>query len=518
MLAASALVMAACGARVPPYLESAGSTGNGDQGIEVGVGSTTTTVAGTDTNSSGSSGQKETVVGGSQGHYVGGSAGSSGSGGSGGSAGTGTTGSGGSGGGGTSTGSNPGQGVTATGFNFNPANEAAYCTGTSGNTASAPGVTPTTISLGNVSGITGAVSDSFSYGYQAVTALFDAINRYGGICGRQLKLDVQDDQQSSSTNASDIQYLIPNVFAFVGSLSDADNGGVPAMEAAGVPDIGPAINTNRSNSSVYWSATGGSVTVKNGQAYIYNTAINGMKQYGGLPSSIAILSYSIPISAQSGQEFQTLYQDAGVKICYTNTSISPASVAATMSGVVSTMQSKGCGGVFTTMDVDGNADMLNAMAADSWHPSMISTTYEGYTPDQISLAGESNSQNLQIGLDSVPLNDSNPAVQLYESQLATYEPGQSAAEFGLEAWADAQLFIYALIEAGRNPTRASLVKALSGVTNFSMDGAFGPYTPNTRSSAQCNVNVEVQGDGFVRQWPPSGLYCNGTLVDVGPAN
>jgi ABC-type branched-subunit amino acid transport system substrate-binding protein len=517
VLAIMSLVSAGCGARVAPYLGASaaapGSSSNGS-GSGPALGSTGSTGSSGKRSTSGAAGtsSRTVVVGATQGHTVGGASGRPGSGG-----GSSTGGGGGATGGG-STGQNPGQGVVASGFNFSPQAEASYCTGTQGNTASAPGVTPTSITVGNVSGLSGAVSDSFAPGSQAVVALFNSINRFGGICGRQLKVNIQDDQQSSSTNASDVQFLTPQVLAFVGSLSDADNGGVPAMVAAGVPDLGPAINTNRSNSPVYWSATGGSVTVRNGRALLYNTALNGAKQYGGLPKNIAVLSYSISISAQAGQEFAALYQKFGVPVCYTNYNISPAP-GATMGSVVSAMQQHGCDGVFTTMDVVGNAQMLDDMQADNYHPSNISTTYEGYTPQQISLAGQSAAQGLQVGLSSIPLEEtSNPGIALYTQEMATYQPGQPTTEFGLESWADAQLFVYALIKAGRNPTRASLVSAFQGVTNFTMEGAFGPYTPNSRTGPLCNVNVMVRGSGFVRQSPPTGLYCKGQLVDVGAAS
>jgi ABC-type branched-subunit amino acid transport system substrate-binding protein len=232
---------------------------------------------------------------------------------------------------------------------------------------------------------------------------------------------------------------------------------------------------------------------------------------------MAVLAYNIPISAQAGQEYANLFQQEGVKICYSNYAIPPAP-GTEMGSVVSAMQAANCGGVFTTMDVVGNADMLDDMAQDGYHPQLISTTYEGYTPDQISLAGQSQAQGLQVALSSLPLTDSNAAVQLYQSELATYEPGKAASEFGLEAWADAQMFIYAAIEAGHNPTRASLINAMSAITNWTTGGAFGAYTPHDRTGPTCVDQVEVQGNGFSRLWPASGLYCTGKLVDVGPAS
>jgi branched-chain amino acid transport system substrate-binding protein len=506
VVAAVALVSSACGARVSPYLGASTSAGGGSAsgGIQSAgpLGSPASTVPGAATPGAGA------LTRAAAGPISSGSAGSAAHS----SAGVPVAGSGARGG----AVATPVAALTPSTFSFDPQQQAAYCTGSAGNTASAPGVTATTITAGNVSGITGAVSDSFTPGSQAVQAVFDAIDRYGGICGRQLRLDVQDDQQSSTSNQADISSLIPQVLAFVGSLSDADNGGVPAMESAGVPDLGPAINVNRSNSSVYWSATGGSVTVRNGQAYVNNAWMRGLQQHGQLPKSMAVLSYNIPISAQAGQEYAAVFQKLGVSICYSNYSIPPAP-GTVMGSVVLSMQQRNCGGVFTTMDVVGNADMLQDMHQDGYSPQLVSTTYEGYTPDQIKLAGSSNAQGLDIGLSSVPLDAPVPGVQVYTQEMNTYQPGQPLTEFGLEAWADAELYVYALLKAGRNPTRQSLVSVLNGVTNWSSDGAFGPYTPHDRTSPPCVANVQYEGSAFTETWPSSGLFCSGTLVDVGPA-
>ena len=512
-VAAVALTTTACGARVSPYLGATtagagGGTGQQSSGASPGAAQSSSPVGGTQ---AGAPGASSTPAASGQSSGAAPVAGSSTQPGAVAAGGTGKA----------PTGQSPTAASGPTGiaalspanFSFNPQQQAAYCTGSSGNTASAPGVTASTITVGNVSGLTGAVSDSFTPGSQAVQALFNSINRFGGICGRQLKVQIEDDQQSSSSNNADVESLIPNVLAFVGSLSDADNGGVSAMTAAGVPDLGPAINVNRSNSPVYWSATGGSVTVKNGQAYLNNTWIKGLQQFNEMPKSMAVLSYNIPISAEAGQQYAAVLKSAGVSICYTNYSIPPAP-GTVMGSVVTSMQQNGCGGVFTTMDVVGNADMLQDMAADGFKPQLVSTTYEGYTPDQISLAGSQNAQNLDIGLSSVPLTSQVPGVQVYTAEMNTYEPGKPLTEFGLEAWADAELFVYALLKAGRNPTRASLIQALGAVQGWTSGDAFGAYTPSARTGPPCVSNVQYRGNNWVQTWPTSGLFCGGTLVPV----
>jgi branched-chain amino acid transport system substrate-binding protein len=402
-------------------------------------------------------------------------------------------------------------------FSFEPRAEAAACAGTAGNTASDTGVTPTQISIGNVSGLTGPLANSFNQGGEAVNALFAAVNAAGGICGRQLKLVEEDDQQNASTNAADTADLVGKVLAFAGSTSDADNGGVPAMAQANVPDFGFAINCNRSESPTYWSASGGSCYQPQGPGRgpyaIDDSALALAKQAGYFPTKLAFLSYSIAISAQAAQQFEYVYQHTfGATPCYTDFSISPAS--ASLESDVAQMQADGCNGVMTTLDVTGNAKLLQAMAQQSFTMPYTYTTFDGYAPAQITTAGQSAAQGLTVGVPFIPLSEPNATVQLYQQELASYEPGKQPSGFGFLSWESAQMLVYALIASGHNPTRASVTKAVDSLSNWNGGGALGPYTPSTHSLSSCQVDVTVKGGSFVRRAPSSGLFCGGQTVQA----
>ena len=407
------------------------------------------------------------------------------------------------------------QALTPTNFPFtSPAAQAGACPAAPGNGSSDTGISPTAVSVGNVSGLTGVLANNFEQGSEAVQALFSAINAAGGICGRQLKLQVEDDGQDSTKNSADIADLVPKVFAFVGSTSDADNGGVVEMANAKIPDFGQAINSNRGTAPTYWSAGGSTLYTANGHPEIYDAIVQGLKANGNFPKRIATLAFSVPISADAAKEYQYLFTHEGSTSCFTDYSISPAT--ASLDQDVLQMKNAGCDGVYTTMDVTGNAKLLQAMKRQGFAPHFAGTTFDGYTPAQVSVAGADAAQGFEVSLPFIPFSDNNAIVSTYVSQLKTYEPGKDPSSFGLLAWASAEMFVYALIKAGRNPTRATLIGALQAIDSWNTGGATAANVPRLRQpSGPCTVEAVVKGNDYVRKWPPSAYFCTGQLVPVG---
>ncbi len=417
IVAVACLTLAACGARVDPLLD------NGSGANAAGTNTNDTLAAG---NNSGTETTLANATNGNSGGVQGA----------------------------TATTAKPGPGgAPPGGFKYDAASEAAACTGTAGNTASDTGVTPTEIKLGNVSGLTGVITNSFNQASEGVQALFADINAHGGICGRKLTLITEDDGQDPGRNEADTRDLIPKVLAFVGSASDADNAGVQAMVDAKIPDVGFAINANRGQSPVFWSAAGSTLYTQNGKPYGWSTLTNGLKEYNEMPKRLAVISYSIPISQQAAQQFAYQFEQAGAQICFTDYSANPAS---------------------PSFDSD-----VISMKRQGFKP-VTSVTFEGYTPDQISVAGQDAAQGLHVTINWTPFNEPQPVKDLYLQQLKTYQPGKSPSSFGFVSWAAAQMFVQALIHGNRNPTRANLAAYFSTLENYDTGGSITPVTPRLR--------------------------------------
>jgi branched-chain amino acid transport system substrate-binding protein len=85
---------------------------------------------------------------------------------------------------------------------------------------SAPGVTSTSITLGTTQPLTGPAAPGYSKISAAMTAYFAYVNAQGGVNGRTIKLDVEDDGYNPTTTATKTRQLVlqDKVFAMVGAL------------------------------------------------------------------------------------------------------------------------------------------------------------------------------------------------------------------------------------------------------------------------------------------------------------
>ncbi len=103
--------------------------------------------------------------------------------------------------------------------------------------APSPGVTATSVTVGQVDDLTLPLPGLFKGAEDGTQAYFDYINSLGGVNGRMIKLDAADSLYSDGTVASDTTTQIKNDFALVGGFSLDDAAETPLVAAAKMPVV-----------------------------------------------------------------------------------------------------------------------------------------------------------------------------------------------------------------------------------------------------------------------------------------
>src|SRR5947209_9574168 len=211
-------------------------------------------------------------------------------------------------GGGPGAGAGGGSGATAAGVPAGGVGVAAPAGGNGG--ATDVGITPTSVTIGNVSDLGGPVPGLFQGGPYGTQAYVDYVNSQGGIYGRKLQLKTVDDQLDCSQNEAAYQNLVNQVFAFVGSWSLDDYCGAQVLAAHPVPAIQQAL-------SVQFQKLPGSYSIDP-----YNAgAITGYFEYfkAKFPDAIGSVGTIVgnqPAAVQSWKYFKATMESLGYKVQY----------------------------------------------------------------------------------------------------------------------------------------------------------------------------------------------------------
>src|SRR3984957_15458274 len=116
----------------------------------------------------------------------------------------------------------------------------AVATGVSPASASAPGVTSKSITIGLITSLTGEAAPEYTGIVPSAQARIDLQNAEGGVDGRKIHLVIEDDATNPNTNATDSQILLSKGVFGVIDESPLVFGGYKVLQQAGVPVTGGA--------------------------------------------------------------------------------------------------------------------------------------------------------------------------------------------------------------------------------------------------------------------------------------
>jgi ABC-type branched-subunit amino acid transport system substrate-binding protein len=367
------------------------------------------------------------------------------------------------------------------------------------------GVTATDITIGNVSTLTGPVPGLFRGAQLGTQAFVEYQNSLGGVHGRRLKLAVADDRLDSGQNRAQHQALVGKVFAFVGSFSVNDDGGVSVLQSTGAPDIGVPLSFTRkalpNNISPNPLPPGASSGPFNWYKKANADAIGHVAGFYGNVQSARDGYRGIKHAAES----------VGFKFDYER---ELQATEANYTADVIQMKNKGIKTLMMTIDVGNMARMAKAIQQQNFKLDLPIYGGNAYDPKFLSLAGTAaegamiySTTALYAGEDRATV----PEVDLFLKWLAKVAPGATPDLFTVYGWISGRLFVQALTAAGPQAKRATLLDALRKIDAFDSNGLIAPVGPGTKRPATCFLMMKVQGGKFVRTEPAGkGFSCENT--------
>ncbi|HUA94301.1 MAG TPA: ABC transporter substrate-binding protein [Acidimicrobiales bacterium] len=380
--------------------------------------------------------------------------------------------------------------------------------GATSNSASAPGVTATTVTVGQVDDLTAPLPGLFKSAEDGTQAYFNYINSQGGVNGRKIELNAQDSAFNSAQVTSETQNMAKNDFALVGGFSLLDQAQVPVINQTGVPDVAYPLSIQLSNNPhVYSPSPATSNAWPEGALKWFKSKYPQAVKHVGI-----LYGTDTPTEIAIQNNVNATLKALGYDITYTH------GITATTTSFlpdVLKMKSEGVQMLYESQLPTQQAATL-AKELQQENLKVINVEIAAYAANLPQLAGSAGQgmyfaepYSLYQGEDA----STTPSVATFDKWVKKVDPGVFSSTEPVSAlygWTAAQLFTQALKAAGQNPTRASLTAALNNVTNFSANDLIAPGNPAKNIPPSCWLLAQLNNGKIQRisPSPKSGYTCN----------
>jgi ABC-type branched-subunit amino acid transport system substrate-binding protein len=371
-------------------------------------------------------------------------------------------------------------------------------------------VGPKCVTVGNISTVGGVVPGLFEGAQVGTDAYLSSVNAAGGVNGRMIRLNNQDDAFNGTNNRAETENLISNVDAFVGSFSLADASGGSVIQQ----------HPNVANISVSLS----SLTSELPNTYSVAPAIGGWqlgpllwfkKQYPAAVKHVGILEVDEAAATYQLDGMEAAMKHEGFDIVYTG-EFSPFQTD--FSQQILRMRSAGVQYVdLTGMNGPYAEKIVQQMHQQRFDPAVIESAGPIYTNGFAKGAGGNAVADGIYNYQSVALylggdKKTVPEVGQFLKWVNTVHPGWSPDLYTLYGWESGALYVQALKAAGANPTPAAVEAQIKKITSFTANGLTSSVSPAARKPAQCWIMTKLENGSFARISPsPSngGFDCHG---------
>jgi branched-chain amino acid transport system substrate-binding protein len=387
-------------------------------------------------------------------------------------------------------------------------------------TASAPGITPTTITIGSHQPLTGPAAPGYSEIAPASNAYFQYVNAHGGIYGRKIVYKYLDDGYDPTKTASIVRQLVlqDSVYAIFNGLGTPTHlAAVSFLNAQKVPDVFVASGCDCWNApSTYPETFGWQLD------YISEGKILGQYVKQHFPGKKIGFFYQNDEFGQDGvkgllDEIPASMVVAKQSYVPTNVNVGPAVAALRAAGAQ----------VVVSFSIPAFTALLKLTSLKlGFNPTLVVSNVGS---DPITLSGllESfakqggatvNGNQLTTGIITdayLPaLSTSDSWYTLFKMIHDQYEPKAPLDGNFFYGMSVAYSFVQAMLKAGRNPTRADLVNAIQGgLPQGPMVAPFAYSSTNHLGATGAYIGV-IQNGVIVQQ----GSVLTTDATATGPIN
>ncbi|HWC39620.1 MAG TPA: ABC transporter substrate-binding protein [Acidimicrobiales bacterium] len=374
------------------------------------------------------------------------------------------------------------------------------------NSASAPGITSSSITIGSHQPLTGVAAPGYDEIAPSSKALFDDVNSHGGVNGRKINYTYQDDAYNPTNTATVVRSLVlqDNVFGIFNGLGTPTHLAVQQfLNTERVPDLFVASGCDCWNNPSKYPYTSGYQT-----DYTIEGKITGQYVKNTYPGKKVGYLYQNDDFGQGG--VQGLDQQIPKSAVVTRQNYVPTNLD--VGPQVAALQSSGAQVAVLYTVPPFTALTIAAAAKIGYHPQWVTSSVSS---DPTTVGNLLKGTSMLEGLVSSsylpsPNDTSNPWVQTFMRIHNQYVPNLPFDGNTIYGMSVAYTFVKLMQQAGTNPTRQSVVNALK-TANLAGPG----LVPISYTSTSGYTGVQmgtITGGKFVLSGPRYTSTNNGPIT------
>jgi ABC-type branched-subunit amino acid transport system substrate-binding protein len=327
--------------------------------------------------------------------------------------------------------------------------------------ATAPGVTSSAITLGYLTDLSGPASGAGTELYEGSKLYVNQLDKSGGVCKRQVKLDVQDDKYDPQTALSLYQQSSTQVLDYMAVLGTPILSTIePRMQQDGVLTVTQSWDASLLKApNLIVAPSTSDMDIVAGLGYLEQ---QGLLKHGDAIGAVYIAGFGQPQMA--GVDYAA--SQLGLKA----TKIEVSATATDLTSQLQQFKSAGVKVIVAAGLPTQTAAAAAGEAAAGLNVPIVSGTGGFVSSLTTGAAAPAVESHVYVVLGWSPFSADNSQVkQVYSAYEA--DKGGVAPDAGIVAgWAEAKLYTDIIAKACGNLTRAGILSAYRSIGNLSMTG------------------------------------------------